>query len=113
MVLGASPFCFQKGQESPSKGYHKALKATKKLQKPPKKPETQDLPDPQLKMRSFRTEIDGCGRPSILPPKGPGKPQEAKTYQKAFKATKKLQKASQQAGKHRICQTRNKKCDIQ
>ena len=28
-------------------------------------------------MRFFNAEIDGCGHPSILSPKGPGKPQEA------------------------------------
>ena len=73
--------------QEPPKGF-------KRLQKPPKKPETQDLPDPQVNMRFFSTEIDGFGRPSILSPKGPGKPQEApKGHQKALKATKRLQKA--------------------
>ena len=101
MVLGAHPFYPQRGQESPKKafkGYQKALKATKRLQKASQKA-GRDLPDPLLKMRFFSTEIDGFGRPSILSPKGPGKPQKAfKGYQKALKATKRLQKASQKAG---------------
>ena len=70
MVLGTPPFYPQKGQESPRKpkGYQKALKATKRLQK----------------------------APPFFPQKGSGKPQKAlKGYQKALKATKRLQEASQ------------------
>ena len=85
-----------KPQKAP-KGYQKALKATKRLQKAPEKPETQDLPDPQLKMLFFSTEIDGFGHASILP-KGSGKPQNppraAKRLEKPSKGFKKLPKKS-------------------
>ena len=102
MVLGAPPFYPQKGQESPQKalkGYQKALKATKKLQKAFQKAGSPGFARPALKMRFFSTEIDGFGHPSILSPKGPGKHQKAPNgYQKALKATKRLQKAHQKAG---------------
>ena len=110
MVLGAPPFYPQKGQESsrkPPKGYQKALKATKRLQKASQKAGNPGFARLASKNAFFSAEIDSFGRPSILSPKGPGKLQEAhKGYQKALKAAKRLQKASQKAGKPRICQTR-------
>ena len=95
--------------EKAPEGYQKALTATKRLQKPPKKPEAQDLPDPPLKMRFFKTEIDGFGRASILPPKRAGKSGKSRKQglPKGFKSHQKASKSLPKSRKPRICQTRN------
>ena len=75
------------------KGFKKALKATKRLQKAAQKAGSPGFARPAIKILFFSTEIDCFGHASILHPKRPGKPEKApEGCQKALKATKRLQK---------------------